>query len=180
MKPLTKVYWLRLILGVVAASVCAGYGIAAKVISTTQFPLSTFMNTLSIAIIVYLISYYLIIKRKFTLQVEKPQKLFTTGIGMYFLSWLVFWILLFTFIAGPPLMYSLTLTASSGGTTEPSSGTYNLLSGTQVSVKAVPDANYVFDHWELDGTYNTSNPVSFTMNQSYTLHAVFVYSPPQP
>jgi len=59
--------------------------------------ITKFMNSLSIAIIVYLISYY-IIKRKFMLQVEKPQKLFTTGIGIYFISWIIFWVLLYTII----------------------------------------------------------------------------------
>jgi len=33
------------------------------------------------------------------LTVDKPQKLFTMGIGIYFISWLVFWILLYTIIA---------------------------------------------------------------------------------
>ena len=180
MKPLEKLYWLRLALGMVAAIVCVGYGIATEAITSdiTKMKFTTFLNSMSLAIIVYLISYP-IIKRKFILHVEKPQKLYTTGIGIYFLSWLVLWTLLFTMIAGPPLKYSLTITTTSGGTTEPIPGTYNLLSGTSVSVKATPDTNYVLDHWELDGTnLGTSNPVSFTMDKNYTLHAVFVYSPP--
>jgi hypothetical protein len=101
MTPLQKLYWLRLALGIVAAFICASYGIAAGVISTSEFPLNTFFNSLSIALIVYLISYY-IMKRKFLLEVEKPQKIATTGIGIYFISWLVFWVLLYTIIAGPP------------------------------------------------------------------------------
>jgi len=60
--------------------------------------LTKFFNSMSIALVVYIISYY-IIKRKFILTVEKPQKLATTGIGIYFISWLVFWILLYTIIA---------------------------------------------------------------------------------
>ena len=101
MSPLEKVYWLRLALGIAAAFVCAGYGIAAGVISNQEFPLNTFFNSLSIALIVYIISYY-IIKRKFILKVEKPQKLASTGIGIYFISWIVFWVLLYTIIAGAP------------------------------------------------------------------------------
>jgi len=101
MNPLEKIYWLRLALGVVAAFICAGYGIAAGVISKEGFPINTFFNSLSIALIVYIISYY-IIKRKFILKVEKPQKIATTGIGIYFTSWLVIWVLLYTIIAGPP------------------------------------------------------------------------------
>jgi hypothetical protein len=98
MTPLEKIYWLRLALGIVAALICAGYGIAAGVISNKEFPLNTFFNSLSIALIVYIISYY-IIKRRFILKVEKPQKLASTGIGIYFTSWLVIWVLLYTIIA---------------------------------------------------------------------------------
>lgn len=60
--------------------------------------LTKFFNSMSIALVVYIISYY-IIKRRFMLKVEKPQKLATTGIGIYFISWLVFWVLLYTIIA---------------------------------------------------------------------------------
>jgi len=99
MKPLAKVYWLRLALGIIAALVSAGYGYAVPgAITMEEFPLNTFLNSLSIALIIYMISYY-IIKRKYVLYVEKPQKLATMGIGMYFISWLVFWILLYTLIA---------------------------------------------------------------------------------
>jgi flagellar biosynthesis protein FliR len=98
MKPLVKVYWLRVALGITAALICAGYGIAIGAISKTTFTLNIFFNSMSIALVVYIISYY-IIKRKFILTVEKPQKLATTGIGIYFISWLVFWILLYTIIA---------------------------------------------------------------------------------
>jgi len=98
MTPLEKIYWLRLALGITAALICAGYGIAAGVISNKEFPLNTFFNSLSIALIVYIISYY-IIKRRFILKVEKPQKIASTGIGIYFTSWLVIWVLLYTIIA---------------------------------------------------------------------------------
>ena len=60
--------------------------------------LTSFMNGILIALVTYLISYY-IIKFKFSYKVEKPRKLLTTGIGIYFISWLAFWILLYTIIA---------------------------------------------------------------------------------
>jgi hypothetical protein len=97
MKSLTIIYWLRLAIGIIAAFACTGYVIVARNVETI-FDLTTFMNGLSIAIIIYLVSYYLI-KGKFVLKVEKPQKIFTTGIGIYFLSWIVFWILIYTIIA---------------------------------------------------------------------------------
>ncbi len=103
MTPLEKIYWLRVALGIVAAFLSAGYGIVVPgAITNTGFPLETFMYGLSIALVFYLISFYFI-KNKFILQVEKPQKLATTGIGLYFITWLVFWILLYTIIAGQPL-----------------------------------------------------------------------------
>jgi len=102
MKPLEIIYWLRLALGIVAAFTCVGYGIATGRIShNLQTGDSSpdyifFINSLNLTIIIYIISYYVVIKRKFMLKVEKPQKLFTTGIGIYFLAWIVFWILLYT------------------------------------------------------------------------------------
>jgi len=103
MKALEKVYWLRIALGMVAALLCTGYGIATNRITSdpSNFPPTTLLNGVSIALVTYLISYY-IIKGKFMHKLEKPQKLFTTGIGIYFLSWLVFWIFLYTIIAGLP------------------------------------------------------------------------------
>ncbi|MEM3596938.1 MAG: hypothetical protein QXJ53_02245 [Candidatus Bathyarchaeia archaeon] len=104
MKPLTVVYWLRVVFGILAALLCVGYGIVTESI-TTDFSnpdWSTFLYSISIALLVYMLSYY-VMKALFLSKVEKPQKLFTTGIGVYFLSWIVFWILLYTLIAGPPI-----------------------------------------------------------------------------
>jgi hypothetical protein len=97
MKPLEALYWLRFVLGIVAALICIGYGLATNTISTVS-DFNIFMRGLAFAIIVYIISYYLI-KPRLLLKVEKPQKILMTGIGIYFLSWLVFWILLYTIIA---------------------------------------------------------------------------------
>ena len=103
MKTLEIIYWLRLALGITAAVICTGYGIAAGIPPINpleEFPVdySVLMNGVSIALVIYLISYY-IIKSKFSLKVEKPQKLVTMGIGIYFISWIVFWVLLYTIIA---------------------------------------------------------------------------------
>lgn len=99
MKPLEKVYWLRFALGVVAALVCIGFGVATNTIKNNQFDFSTFIDGVSLTLVVYLISYYAI-KSVSIAKVQKPQKLFTTGIGIYLLSWIVFWALLYTAIAG--------------------------------------------------------------------------------
>ncbi|MGQ9539030.1 MAG: hypothetical protein ACUVTE_05580 [Candidatus Bathycorpusculaceae bacterium] len=93
MKPLEKLYWLRFALGIVAALICVGYGLATNTISQPHI----LWNGIAFAFIVYVLSYY-IIKPKFILKVEKPKKILTTGIGIYLLSWLVFWVLLYTLI----------------------------------------------------------------------------------
>jgi len=96
MKPLEKLYWLRFFLGIVAALVCVGYEWMLKdIMMSGGFNPTILLNGISFALIVYILSYY-VIKPKFILKVEKPQKIFTTGIGIYFLSWLVFWVFLYT------------------------------------------------------------------------------------
>lgn len=104
MKTLQIIYWVRLALGITAALICTGYGLAAgkipSVNSLGEFPVdySVLMNGVSVALVIYLISYY-IIKSRFSLKVEKQQKLVTMGIGIYFISWITFWTLLYTLIA---------------------------------------------------------------------------------
>jgi drug/metabolite transporter (DMT)-like permease len=98
MKPLETIYWLRLALGITAALLCTGYGIATNTIVKENSTYTTLLNGVSIALVIYLISYY-IIKSKFSLKVEKPKKLVTMGIGIYFISWITFWTLLYTIIA---------------------------------------------------------------------------------
>ncbi len=97
MKPLEALYWSRFVLGIIAALLCVGYGLATNTISVVS-DFNIFMRGLAFAIMIYIISYYLI-KPRLLLKVEKTQKILTTGIGIYFLSWLVFWILLYTIIA---------------------------------------------------------------------------------
>jgi hypothetical protein len=97
-KPLEIVYWLRFGFGILAALICIGYGVAANAISSTQFSINILLNSVSLAIIVYVLSYY-VIKAGFRLKVQKTSKLFTTGIGIYFLSWITFFALLYTMLA---------------------------------------------------------------------------------
>jgi len=62
-------------------------------------PIQSFFNSASIAILVYIVSYY-VLKSRFGPKVSKPQKILTTGIGIYILAWLVIWALLYTLVAG--------------------------------------------------------------------------------
>jgi hypothetical protein len=61
-------------------------------------PVQSFFNSASVAIIVYIASYY-VLKSRFGTKVSKPQKILTAGIGIYILAWLVIWALLYTLVA---------------------------------------------------------------------------------
>lgn len=78
--------------------------------------------------------------------------------------------------------YTLTITTTSGGTTNPLPGVYSYSSGQTVQVTAVPSSGYVLNHWEFDGTNTSSsnNPYNVTMNANHTLKAVFSPAPPPP
>jgi len=77
------------------------------------------------------------------------------------------------------ITYTLAITATAGGTTNPTPGTHTYACGSSVEVTALPDTDYVFDHWELDGdNVGATNPISVTMDSDHTLHSVFQYSPP--
>ena len=62
-------------------------------------PVQSFFNSASIAILVYIVSYY-VLKSRFAPRVSKPQKILTAGIGIYIMAWLVIWTLLYTLVAG--------------------------------------------------------------------------------
>jgi len=61
-------------------------------------PVQSFFNSASIAILVYIISYY-VLKSMFGTKVSKPSKILTAGIGIYVLAWLFMWALLYTLVA---------------------------------------------------------------------------------
>jgi len=69
--------------------------------------------------------------------------------------------------------YNLTITTTLGGTTNPPPGNYSYWEETEATVTAIPDMGYALDHWELDDSYNYSNPIIVTMDSNHTLHAVF-------
>lgn len=55
-------------------------------------------NGISIALIVYIVSYY-VYKALFVTKVEKPSKILSTGIGAYFLTWIVMLALFITLLS---------------------------------------------------------------------------------
>ncbi len=83
MKPLTVVYWSRVGLGIIAA------------LLGTLLRLDSLLSGVSFGILFYIITYYLL-KRWFLAKVEKTSELIKMGIGAYFLSLIVAWVLFFT------------------------------------------------------------------------------------
>jgi len=81
--------------------------------------------------------------------------------------------------APPPPTYALTITATVGGTTDPSAGTYGYTANSLVQVTAIPSINYLFDHWELDSiNVGLANPYTVLMDKNHMLKAVFSPVPP--
>jgi hypothetical protein len=95
-RPLAIIYWTRFGLAIIA-------GLLSTYITLLfgERGVTTILNGLTIALIVYLLAYYLVYKPVFKNKVEKQSKLMTQAIGIYFFTWLVFWILTYTIILGP-------------------------------------------------------------------------------
>jgi hypothetical protein len=89
MKTLSIIYWSRVGLGVIAALMNILYDFAIGLET------SSFLRGLSFAMLIYILTYY-VFKRLFIAKVENPSKLFTTGIGAYFIIWVVTWALFYT------------------------------------------------------------------------------------
>ena len=96
MKPLVTIYWIRVCLSIVAAAISAE-------VATLQnaADVYTFVNGITIALLIYLLTYYAI-KAKFTNKVEKQSKLMTQAIFIYFIAWAVFFILFYSLLTGSP------------------------------------------------------------------------------
>jgi hypothetical protein len=73
----------------------------------------------------------------------------------------------------------LTISTTTGGTTDPAPGAYVYADGDVAQAIAYPSMGYLFDHWMIDETiWETDNPVSILMDGNHTLTAVFVTAPP--
>jgi hypothetical protein len=76
--------------------------------------------------------------------------------------------------------YSLTISISNGGTTDPGSGVYSYPEGSTVIVSAIPEDGYTFDSWDLDAAVITMNPTNLVMDANHSLNALFVTIPSPP
>ena len=92
MKPLVMIYWIRVALSIVAAAISAFVATLQNAVD-----LYTFVNGITIALAIYLLSYY-VLKAKFASQVEKQSKIMSMGIFIYFIAWAVFFILFYSIL----------------------------------------------------------------------------------
>ncbi|NIN53121.1 MAG: hypothetical protein GTO23_08195, partial [Nitrososphaeria archaeon] len=80
---------------------------------------------------------------------------------------------------GTLIQYVLTISASEGGTTQPSQGSYDYDCGTLVEITANPDSHYEFTGWSGDVPpgYENDNPLMFTIHSDVSITANFRYIP---
>ena len=105
MEVLAKIYWIRVLLGAVAGLVSTGAVLLFQSFSTGSVlsligSTNTLLNGITIALLVYLVSYYAL-KGRYASQLEKPSKVMSMGIFIYFFTWLVVWVSTLTIIVGP-------------------------------------------------------------------------------
>jgi PKD repeat protein len=81
-----------------------GFGILAALVATLVVDLGAgdpLINGITIGLAVYMVTYYLL-KWQFANKVERPTKILTMGIGIYFLTFIMCWVLFITpFLATP-------------------------------------------------------------------------------
>jgi photosystem II stability/assembly factor-like uncharacterized protein len=82
----------------------------------------------------------------------------------------------------PIQKYTLTITANSGGTTNPSPGSIQYDENSVVLISAVPQTNYLFNGWTGDvaSSHINDNPLMITMNSDKSIIANFqriIYEP---
>ena len=90
MTPIVQLYWIRVVLGIVAGALSA---VLAQYLPLTD--LSSLIDSFTIALLIYLVSYYPL-KAMYSGKIEKQSKVLSTGIAMYFFAWLPFFVLFFT------------------------------------------------------------------------------------
>jgi hypothetical protein len=91
MTPVVQLYWLRVVLGIAAGAITAV--LAALFFNINS--VDTLINSITIALLIYFITYY-ILRGFYKNKIEKQSKILSTAIGMYFFSWIAFFVLFYT------------------------------------------------------------------------------------
>jgi zinc transporter ZupT len=92
MTPVVQLYWLRVVLGMVAGAITAILAFFGNINDLT-----TLLNSVTLALLIYFVTYY-IIRGYYKEKIEKQSKILSTAIGMYFFAWLSFFVLFYTTI----------------------------------------------------------------------------------
>ena len=83
------------------------------------------------------------------------------------------------FITKIPTLCDLSISITTGGTTDPEPGTYTYDSGTEVIIEAIPEIGYRFSGWSGDAS-GTTNPITITMDSDKSIKANFsAIAPPE-
>lgn len=98
MSPIVQLYWLRVTLGVVAGAITASLALFIGNPVDNLYNTATLLNSITVALLIYFITYY-IFRAIYKTKIEKQSKILSTGIGMYFFSWIAFFVLFYTAIA---------------------------------------------------------------------------------
>ena len=69
--------------------------------------------------------------------------------------------------------YTLDIDHEGVGTINPSPGIYTYAAGTEITLSAQPDQNYIFDRWEINGVEYTDPVVTLIMNEDKVARAFF-------
>jgi ABC-type uncharacterized transport system permease subunit len=93
MTPIVQLYWLRVALGIVAGAITA----ALAALFGDASDITTLVNGITVALLIYFVTYY-ILRGYYKNKIDKQSKILSTAIGMYFFSWLSFFVLFFTAI----------------------------------------------------------------------------------
>ncbi len=82
-------------------------------------------------------------------------------------------------ISTASFQYTLTITAGSGGTTDPTPETYSYLAGSVAIVTVIPSPGYSLSLWtgDIPSGHEYDNPISITMNSNKTINANFTSAP---
>jgi ABC-type uncharacterized transport system permease subunit len=100
MTPVVQLYWLRVALGISAGAISAV--LAALFFSLDS--IDTLINSITIALLIYFITYY-ILRGFYKNKIEKQSKILSTAIGMYFFSWITFFVLFYTVLKALGLVH---------------------------------------------------------------------------
>jgi len=92
MTPIVQLYWLRALLGVSAGGITAAL---AQFVFGSAVGFSSLINCISVSLLIYIITYY-IFKGMYKSKVEQQSKILSTGIGIYFVSWMAFMVVFYT------------------------------------------------------------------------------------